>query len=82
MPKTAEKKDRLSLDVSRDEHRKIKAFAALRGQSIREFVLESVRARLRRKQEDGELLAMSTRISEPLKELWANEKDAVYDDEA
>ncbi len=31
---------RISIDVTADEHKKLKALAALRGKSIKEFVLE------------------------------------------
>jgi len=31
---------RISIDVSDEEHKKLKALAALRGQSIKDFVLE------------------------------------------
>ena len=31
---------RISIDVTEDEHKKLKAMAALRGQSIKEYVLE------------------------------------------
>ena len=31
---------RISIDVTDDEHKKLKALAALRGQSIKDFVLE------------------------------------------
>jgi len=32
---------RISIDVSREEHQRLKAMAALQGKSIKEFVLES-----------------------------------------
>jgi uncharacterized protein (DUF1778 family) len=31
---------RISIDVTEDEHKKLKAMAALRGQSIKDFVIE------------------------------------------
>jgi hypothetical protein len=31
---------RVSIDVTEDEHKKLKAMAAIRGQSIKDFVLE------------------------------------------
>jgi len=31
---------RISIDVTEDEHKKLKAMAALRGQSIKDYVLE------------------------------------------
>ena len=38
--KAAENMSRISIDVSDQEHKKLKALAALRGQSIKDFVLE------------------------------------------
>ena len=38
--KAAEDISRISIDVSDEEHKKLKALAALRGQSIKDFVLE------------------------------------------
>lgn len=46
---------RLSIDILPDEHKQIKIYATLHGQSIREFVLESIRKRLRREAEDKHL---------------------------
>ena len=37
------KRERLTIDIPCEEHRKIKAYAALRGQSLREFVLGSIK---------------------------------------
>lgn len=38
--KAAETMSRISIDVSEQEHKKLKALAALRGQTIKDFVLE------------------------------------------
>jgi uncharacterized protein (DUF1778 family) len=78
MAKTA--RERLSIDVLPEEHRKIKAYAALHGLTIREYVLESVREQLHQEKEERELLEMTTSIGPVLKELWDNEKDAAYDE--
>jgi len=42
------KKDRLSIDVLPEMHKKIKVFAAYQGKSIREYVLESIKDRIKR----------------------------------
>ena len=70
---------RLSIDILAEEHKQIKIYATLHGQSIREFVLESVRERLRHEADDKDLLDMTTHISPVLQEIWDNEKDAEYD---
>jgi len=74
-------RDRLSIDVLPEEHRQIKVYAALHGQTIREYVLESIRGRLRRENESRELQALAIHLDKDpvLKELWDNEKDAAYD---
>lgn len=81
MAKIEAKRDRLSIDVLSEEHKQIKAYAALHGQTIREYVLESVRKRLHRQQEKRELSVLSMHLDQDpvLKELWDNEKDAAYD---
>ena len=72
-------RDRLSIDILPEEHRQIKAYAALHGQTIREYVLESIREQLGQEKEARELEALTTHIGPVLKELWDNEKDAAYD---
>ena len=64
-----------------EEHRQIKLFATLSGQTIREFVLESVRARMHREQEAREVSALTKHLNtDPvLKAIWENERDAAYD---
>lgn len=74
-------KHRLSIDIEQEEHRQIKAFAAIHGETIREYVLETVRSRLQQEKENRELSAITGNLAlDPiLKGLWDNEKDAVYD---
>jgi uncharacterized protein (DUF1778 family) len=81
MAKTVQARDRLSIDVFPAEHRQIKAYAALHGETIREYVLESVKERLRRESEQKDLLSLTANLgNDPvLKKLWHNKKDAAYD---
>ena len=79
MKKTDNGRDRLSIEVLPSEHRQIKAYAALHGQTIRDYVMESIRGRLRHEAEDKDLLNMTTHIGPALQELWDNPKDAEYD---
>ncbi len=81
MAKAEMTRDRLSIDVLPEEHRRIKAYAALHGETIREYVVESVRKRLRQEVEERELSALTMNLNQDpvLKELWDNEKDAGYD---
>ena len=72
-------RDRLSIEVLPTEHRQIKAFAALHGQTIRDYVLESVRDRLRREAEDRDLKDMTSHMGVTFKDLWDNAADSVYD---
>ena len=73
--------ERLSIDVLPEEHKRIKAYAALHGETIRKYVVESVRARLRQEVEERELSTLTTNLKHDpvLKELWDNKKDASYD---
>ena len=81
MTKQNNQRDRLSIDILPEEHRQIKIFAALHGETIREYVLEGVRERLRHEKENKELsiLAIHPDQDPVLKELWDNKKDAGYD---
>ncbi len=81
MTKTAIKRERLSIDVLPEEHRQIKVYAALHGETIRQYVVESLRERLGQEVEEGELSALTMRLDQDpvLKKLWDNEKDAAYD---
>ena len=81
MAKIDTARGRVSIDVRPEEHRQIKLFATLSGQTIREFVLESVRARMHREQELREVSALTKRLdTDPvLKAVWENERDAAYD---
>lgn len=75
------KHERLSIDVLPGEHRRIKAYAALHGQTIREYVMESVRRQLQHEDERRELSALTSHLDQDpvLKKLWDNDKDAAYD---
>ncbi len=74
-------RERVSIDVRPEEHRQIKLFATLSGQTIREFILDSVRTRMRREQAAQEVSALTKDLdTDPvLKVLWENERDAAYD---
>ncbi len=81
MAKAGAGRARLSIDMLPEEHRQIKAYAALHGKTMREYVVESVRERLRQEAEERELSALTMHLDQDpvLKELWDNEKDAAYD---
>ncbi|MCJ7494268.1 MAG: hypothetical protein MUP68_08525 [Deltaproteobacteria bacterium] len=81
MAKAEMTRERLSIDVLPEEHKRIKAYAALHGETIREYVVESVRERLRQEAEERGLSALTMNLNQDpvLKELWDNEKDAAYD---
>ena len=74
-------RERLSIDVFPEEHRQIKSFAALHGETIREYVLECVRERLRKESEKKDLSGLTMRLDQDpiFKEVWDNAKDAAYD---
>ncbi len=75
------KRERLSVDVLPEEHRLIKVYAAKRGETIRNYVLDSVRERITKEKESRELDRLTSDMEGDLvlKNLWENEKDAVYD---
>jgi len=81
MTKAATTRERLSIDVLPEEHRQIKVYAALHGETIREYVVESVRERLHQEAEERGLSALTMHLDQDpvLKKLWDNKKDAAYD---
>ena len=74
-------RDRLSIDVSPQEHRQIKVYAAMHGKTIRQYIIDSVKTRLAQEAEDKFLENLTKNFSnnEVLKEVWDNEKDPAYD---
>lgn len=80
MTEKAASRERLSIDVLPEEHKQIKVFAALHGETIREYVLESIRERLYRESEGKDLKALTMHLAQDpaLKGLWNNKKDAEY----
>jgi len=73
------KRTRLSIDISSEEHQIIKLKATLQRKTIRDYVVESIRERLRKEAEDEQLSLMTGNVSPVLKGLWDNVKDAYYD---
>lgn len=81
MAQALRERERISLDVRPEEHRRIKASAVLHGQSIRQYVLESVWERLRNEREASDLSTLMGALAQDpvLKKLWENARDAAYD---
>jgi hypothetical protein len=79
MGKTEAQRMRLSVDVSPDEHRRIKMCAALNDETVRAYVLKAVKKRLQSDLELEIFRAMTAKEDPVLAELWDNEKDSVYD---
>ena len=71
-------KESLSIELSAVEHKKIEVFAANHGNTINEYILECIRERMRYENEENEMLKLTSSINPVLKEVWDNEKDAVY----
>jgi len=79
--KRVAKRPRISLDVAPAVRRRIHLAAAKREVSVRQYLLDAVRDRLREDLgDDGEdLVALNARADPVLASLWDNDKDAVYD---
>jgi len=73
-------RNRLSIDIDPEEHQKIKLCATLHGTSIKEYVLTSIRERLKRESEERQLSLMTSQITPALKEIWDNDKDEAYNE--
>jgi uncharacterized protein (DUF1778 family) len=75
------KRPRISLDVAPAVRRRIRLAAARREVSVRQYLLDAVRERLREDLgDDGEeLVALNAKADPVLASLWDNDKDAAYD---
>ena len=83
MPGTAERRARLSIDVSTTIRRRIRLAAARRDQTIRDYVVDALAERLHEDLGDERLDEAGTLTdgTDPvLGRLWRNAADAVYDD--
>lgn len=76
---TVTKRERLTIDLTPEEHRKIKSYAAYQGKTLKEFVIESIRTRIALDSEQEDLKMLTTKPTSVLMELWDNDKDAAYD---
>ena len=79
MAEVKQKRRRLSIDVDPKEYRRIRLAAVLHNQTIRGYVLESIKEHLQQDLNYQELLGMSADADPVLAELWYNEKDAAYE---
>jgi len=73
------KHESVSFTISPEDYQKIKTLATLHGNTIRQYILESIYYRIQHENEEKNLLDLTTSISPVLKELWDNDKDAAYD---
>jgi uncharacterized protein (DUF1778 family) len=82
MPDPAQRRARLSIDVSTATRRRIRLAAARRDQSIRDYVVEALAERLREDlgDDDREAAALTEQADPVLGRLWRNAADSVYDD--
>jgi len=79
--KHAAKRPRISLDVTPAVRRRIRLAAAKRDVSVRQYLINALRDRLREDLgDDGEeLVALTAKADPVLASLWDNDKDAAYD---
>lgn len=76
----AERRARLSIDVSAATRRRVRLAAARRDQSIRDYVVDALTERLREDLGDDTAGALTDKTDPVLGRLWRNEADSVYDD--
>ena len=80
MPSLA-KRPRITIDVRPKLRRRLRAAAAKRDLTVRQYVMEAIEERLRDDlgdERDG-MLALNAKADAVLAELWDNSKDAAYD---
>jgi hypothetical protein len=83
MTTTAQRRARLSIDVSTSTRRRVRLAAAKRDQSIRDYVVDALTERLREDLGDEHLDeggTLTERADPVLGRLWRNTADAAYDD--
>lgn len=73
---TTVKRERLTIDLSEEEHRKIKSYAALMGKSMKEFVLESIKNQMLLESETEANNSLLTKTSMLMQDIWDNDKDS------
>jgi len=72
-------RERLSIDVEHEERMAIKSYAAAHGQTLKEFVLESIYERMKTANETLDIRQITSKINSTLGELWNNKEDSEYD---
>ena len=75
------KRTRISIDVVPGVRRRLQLAAAKRDLTVGQYVLEALEEQLRADLGDGSdgILALTAKADPVLAKLWANEKDAAYD---
>lgn len=73
------KRERLTIDLTPDEHRKIKSYAAYQGKTLKEFVVESIRTKMALDAEQEDLNQILTKPTALMMEIWDNDRDSGYD---
>lgn len=75
------KRPRISLDVEPAIRRRVRLAAAKRDVSVRQYILDALRERLREDlgDENEGLVALTAEADPVLASLWDNDKDAAYD---
>jgi len=77
----AAKRPRISLDVDPEVRRRIRLAAAKRDVSVRQYLMDALRERLREDLGDDSegLVALTAKADPVLAVLWNNDRDAAYD---
>lgn len=73
------KRERLTIDLTPEEHRRIKSYAAYQGKTLKEFVVENIRTKIALDAEQEDLSMVTTKPTALMMEIWDNERDAAYD---
>jgi len=75
------KRPRISVDVAPELRHRLRLAAAKRDLTVRQYVLEAIRDRLREDLNDETegVLALTAKTDPVLAELWDNPRDSEYD---
>ena len=83
MAEKKEKRIRLSIDLKDEEFRKLKVLAALYGETVKEYVLKSIRESMNHGVKDREFSYLINNVAKDpvLKELWKNNEEKNKEDD-
>jgi hypothetical protein len=73
------KKQKLTIDLTSEEYKKLLAYAQTKGKSLKDIVIESINNQIALDEEQHDLNKLTSQIPSFVQEIWDNDKDSEYD---